>query len=194
MGHINMKKSEKVLISCGILKEEIRTLIAQNNWVIKPVFLNSSLHVDFDKLWKALTKSLDVHKEHDKYVCYGACHPLMNKVISNSEARRTNVQNCVELVLGKQLFDEKLKDGAFFLFEDWAIHWETVTCSVFGSDPKLLKEIFGSEHKYLLAIRTPCSNNFTVKAEEISATINLPLQWIDVRLDNLEKELASIFR
>lgn len=191
MVHTNKKKAEKVLISCGILKEEIRFLIDKNQWVIKPVFLNSSLHVDFDKLWKALNKSLEVHADTDKYVCYGTCHPLMGKMIKENKAKRTAAQNCVELVLGKEKFNDEIEKGAFFLFEDWANNWKTVTGSVFGTDPEILKEVFQSEHSYLMAIKTPCSNDFSEKANEISLLLDLPVKWINVGLEHLEKELVQ---
>lgn len=187
-----MKEQERVLISCGIVKEEIKLLIEKNKWAIKPVFLKSSLHVDFDKLWMALTKTLEVHKDKEKYVCYGTCHPLMSRCLDDKKAVRTNVQNCVELVLGKEKFREEIENGAFFLFEDWANNWENVTGSVFGHDPEVLKEIFNSEHKYLLGIKTPCSNDFSKNAEKISKQLEMPLAWIDADLDNLEKELTSI--
>lgn len=195
MEHINIKqmqKPKKALISCGIFKNEITSLIEKNNWEVKPVFLNSSLHVDFDKLWLTLTKSIENHKDYEKIVCYGTCHPLMGKLMNTTQSVRTDAQNCVELILGREKFDEEIEQGAFFLFEDWATNWTTVTKPTFGDDPDLLKELFSSEHKYLLAIKTSCSNDFSEEANEISEIIGLPLKWITTDLKFLEEKLSAL--
>jgi len=52
-------------------------------------------------------------------------------------------------------------------------------------------EIFGLSHKYLLAIRTPCSGDYAAHAERISREIGLELRWMDVALDHMERVLAE---
>ena len=181
-----------VLISCGILRKEIMLLIDKNNWNLDPVFLNSSLHVDFHKLMKKLGFQLEKYHDRAKIVCYGTCHPQIDERIGEMNGIRTPVQNCVELILGKNLFTQKLEEGAFFLFEDWAVNWDTVVTPIFGDDPLLQREIFQSEHKFLFAIRTECSKNFKDKAESISAIIDLPIVWYDAGLDILEDCLKTV--
>ena len=50
-----------LLLGCGILQNEIRFLIEKNGWPLETHFLNSALHIDFDKLSLALTSALKRH-------------------------------------------------------------------------------------------------------------------------------------
>ncbi|MCG8701005.1 MAG: DUF1638 domain-containing protein [Bacteroidales bacterium] len=180
------------LISCGILKNEILHLIAVNKWKVNPTFLDSSLHVDFNKLWNTLTKTISKQKVDEGIVCYGTCHPLMNQMLASTKFVRTPVQNCVELVLGRKVFDKELEKGAFFLFEDWAVHWERVAYKALGDNQNMINEVFQSEHNYLLCIKTPCSSDFSDDAEKVSHITGLPLKWISVDLSVLEKYLSDL--
>lgn len=183
---------KSVFISCGILKDEILLLIERNNWDLKSVLLNSSLHVDFGKLMTALGSQLTKYDGREIAVCYGTCHPLIDKRIADVGGVRTPVQNCVELLLGKKMFTEKLEGGAFFLFEDWARTWSKVIEPIFGSNHDDIREIFQASHECLLAIRTECSGDFAAEAENISKITGLPLLWYDSGLEILEKNLRAV--
>ena len=177
------------LISCGILQKEILTLIAKNNWPVAAVFLPSGLHTDFGKLQSNLEKCLAVHSDLPRIVFYGACHPLMEQILANAGTVRTPGQNCVDICLGHEHFCRELEDGAFFLFEDWANHWDSIVGGEQGLTPPVMRTIFREAHTHLLAIRTPCSGDFSVQAEDISRRTSLELRWIDVGLERLEQVL-----
>jgi len=180
------------LICCGILKKEIKQLVEKNQWPIKSTFLDSSLHIDFEKLSNTLTRVLSKNQQK-KLVVYGTCHPKMDEILSEANAVRTPGQNCVELLLGREKFSLELSKGAFFLFEDWAKRWEDISYNYFGNWD-IMREIFQDAHKYILCIRTPCSGNFDTYANQVSLRIGLPLVWKDFKLDQLEKTLAkSVF-
>jgi hypothetical protein len=61
----------------------------------------------------------------------------------------------------------------------------------FGNNLAVVREIFHSSHKKIIALRTPCSTDFTEAAEAAARFIDLPLEWMDVDLDHLEKVLAD---
>lgn len=175
-----------LLIGCGILKTEILFLIEKNRWNLETVFLPSSLHVDFAQLEKSLTAALARHPDRRKIVFYGTCHPLMDSLLGDGAVVRTEGQNCIDMLLGTERFTRELSAGAFFLLEEWAEHWEQVIYPVFGSNPAAIRALFSSEHKRLLAIRTPCSSDFSAKARTVAEITGLPLEWTDVTLDQLE--------
>lgn len=185
---------EKILVGCGILQKEISLLIEKNGWSLGTVFLPSGLHVDFGKLRNSLDKCLDHYAGQVGFVFYGACHPRMDQILASAGAVRTAGQNCVDIYLGHEMFCHELEQGAFFLFEDWAIHWKEIVGSVMPGNPEIMRSIFRSAHKYLLAIRTPCSGDFTAEAEVVSKMTSLELRWIDVGLDHLEANLADTFK
>ena len=181
----------QVIIGCGILEKEIRYLAKKNNWSQHLIFLPSGLHVDFDKLRNSLEKCLPQYKEKPGAIFYGTCHPCMDEILAGTQCSRTPGQNCVDIYLGRDRFSQELQQGAFFLFEDWALHWKEIVGSVMPGDPDIMRNIFRSAHKYLLAIRTPCSGDFTAEAQTISDMTSLELRWIDIGLEKLEKNLRE---
>lgn len=190
-----MKKTNKpVLLGCGILKDEVRYLVKKNGWDMDTFFLDSSLHVDFDKLYNALDSALKKHEGRETFVFYGACHPNIDVLTENRKTVRTLGQNCIEILLGKELFTRELSQGAFFLMEDWVRRWDYVTTKAMGGDNESIKAVFLSEHTYFLALKTVCSTDFSKEAEAISRSIGLPLKWMEVELDHLEKVLIETIR
>ncbi|OGU17372.1 MAG: hypothetical protein A2076_04010 [Geobacteraceae bacterium GWC2_53_11] len=180
-----------IIIGCGILEKEIRFLIKKNNWQNRTAFLPSGLHVDFARLQGALELSLRHYSGQPAVVFYGACHPRMDQILDAAGVTRTPGQNCVDICLGHETFCRELEQGAFFLFEDWALHWKEIVGAVMPGDPEIMRSIFRSAHTYLLAIRTPCSGDFSAEAESISTMTSLEIRWIDVELDHLEANLAA---
>ncbi len=187
---VSTEKKRPVLIGCGIFKKEIKQLVRKNHWPVETRFLDSSLHVDFDRLSAALTGSLTRYKGVKTLVVYGTCHPRMEEMLAVTGARRTPGQNCVEILLGKDRFTDELSKGAYFLFEDWAKRWDQVSRQ-FSKRTNIMREIFQDAHKYLLAIRTPCSGDFQEQAKYVSDQVDLPLYWTDVDLENLEHRLRQ---
>jgi hypothetical protein len=181
----------KGIIGCGILKKEILFLIEKNCWHLETAFLPSGLHVDFDKLQNSLEKCLRLHAAAPAVIFYGACHPRMDQILESAHVTRTSGQNCVDIYLGHDMFCRELEQGAFFLFEDWALHWKEIIYGVMPGDPEIMRSIFLSAHKYLLAVRTPCSGDFSAEAEVVSAMTSLELRWVDVGLEHLEANLAA---
>ena len=186
-----MTKQPDLLLGCGILWKEVEYLIRKNHWNIETEFLDSGLHVDFEALAEALQTALDRHSGRKVSVFYGCCHPHMEQILEDANSSRTKGQNCIEMLLGPDKFMEELSNGAFFLLEDWALRWDDAIGKTFGTNPDVVKEIFQLSSKYILAIRTPCSGDFSRKANDVSLKTGLPLRWIDQPLDFLERVIQS---
>lgn len=182
-----------VMVGCGILRKEVNYLIRKNGWNVETEFLASSLHNYLDKLSSQLDATLDNddRKGRDTVVFYGGCHPLMDKILEKHHTLRTHGQNCIVMVLGYERFMEELEKGAYFLLEDWALTWEPMITECFGKNPAVVREIFHSSHKKMIAIRTPCSSDFTGAAEAAARFVDLPLEWLDADLDHLESVLMD---
>jgi len=80
-----MADNRCLLIGCGILKKEVKLLIEKNGWPLDTFFLDSALHIDFDKLSKSLASALARHSGRDIIVFYGSCHPLMEKMLAETK-------------------------------------------------------------------------------------------------------------
>lgn len=181
------------LIGCGILHNEVDWLIRKNGWQLETRWLHSALHNYFDRLHNELDSGLN-HEEQDgrrTIVFYGACHPRMDQLLEKHHTCRTHGQNCIVMLLGYDKFMDELGKGAYFLLEDWALTWEPMITECFGTNLAVVREIFHSSHKKIIAIRTPCSGDFQEAAEAAARFVDLPLEWMDTDLGHLEKVLAE---
>jgi hypothetical protein len=181
------------MVGCGILRKEIDMLIRKNAWNIEAHYLDSALHNYFGRLANQLDTALDLEdqKGHDSIVFYGSCHPLMERLLERHHTVRTQGQNCIVMLLGYERFMAELERGAYFLLEDWALTWEPMLSEAFGKNLTVIREIFHSSHKSIIAIRTPCSGDFTAAAEAAARFVDLPLTWMDADLSHLERVLAD---
>lgn len=181
------------IVGCGILRDEVDYLIQRNQWEVETHYLDSALHNYFDRLARELNGALsdDAAAGRESLVFYGACHPLMDDILHQHHTLRTEGQNCIVMLLGYELFMQELAKGAYFLLEDWANTWEPMITEVFGKNLAVVREIFHSSHKYILAIRTPCSGDFTGAAKVAADFVDLPLQWLDADLDHLQAVLED---
>jgi len=180
-----------LLLGCGILRKEILYLIKRNKWPLDVGFLDSSLHINLEKLSAKLTTALDRYQDRETIIFYGACHPLMKSILEKRNTIRTPGQNCVDILLGHELFIEELEKGAFFLLEDWALRFGYIMGLTFENNPDLIKEIFQCDRKYLLCLRTPCSGEFSKEAQGAGELVGVPIRWMDVELDHLEEVLQK---
>lgn len=181
------------MVGCGILHKEVNYLIRKNGWNVETQFLDSALHNYLNKLSSQLDAGLEFNEGNGRQtiVFYGACHPLMESILGKHGTIRTHGQNCIDMLIGMERFTAELSKGAYFLLEDWALTWEPMITEAFGRNPAVVREIFHSSHKYVVAIRTPCSTDFTAAAEAAARFVDLPLQWMDANLDHLESVLAE---
>ena len=181
------------LVGCGILHKEVDWLIRKNGWAVETHYLDSALHNYLDRLSAELDAALAAQQAqgHDTLVFYGACHPRIDDNLAAHHTLRTQGQNCIVMLLGYPQFMDELGRGAYFLLEDWALSWEPMITRCFGSNRAVVREIFHSSHTRMIALRTPCSDDFTAAAEAAAAFVDLPLQWMDVSLDHLEAVLAD---
>lgn len=182
-----------VALGCGILRKEVEALVRKNGWRVEARFLDSSLHNYLGRLETELEAGLaEVDRAGRRaVVVYGGCHPLMDRILGRHGVPRTPGQNCIAMLLGYERFMAELSRGAYFLLEEWAQGWEPMITACFGRNLAVVREIFHASHRVMLALRTPCSGDFTAAAEAAARFVDLPLEWTDVGLEHLEAALAS---
>jgi len=187
------RRSPLVLVGCGILQKEVEFLLQKNGWRVETHFLDSALHNYLDRLSAELDAGLTAEERRgrDAVVFYGACHPLMDRILTQHRAPRTRGQNCIVMLLGYERFMAELSRGAYFLLEEWALGWEPMITACFGPNLAVVREIFHGSHQRMIALTTPCSGDFTAAAEAAARFVDLPLQWMEVDLSHLESVLAD---
>lgn len=182
-----------VMVGCGILRKEVDYLIAKHGWQVETQYLDSALHNYLGRLHEQLNAALsaDQNAGRETVVFYGCCHPQMDGILDQHHTLRTQGQNCIVMLLGYEKFMAELAKGAYFLLEDWALTWQPMITEAFGNKLSVVREIFHSSHKFIIAIRTPCSGDFQAAAESAAAFVDLPLVWLDADLGHLEAVLAE---
>ncbi|WGM89603.1 MAG: DUF1638 domain-containing protein [Candidatus Bathyarchaeota archaeon] len=115
-----------LLLSCGILREEIEKLINENKLDVDAVFLDAGLHAVYSELEKAVTNALEEHSKHAKrdiVVIYGdMCHPRLKKIVKNYDNTvKVDSLNCIDCLFGghKKLLDDDPKCSHFYLSPGW---------------------------------------------------------------------------
>lgn len=186
-----MERNRILLIGCGILRKEVDWLLRKNRWPVDTLFFESSLHSDYARLADTLKAALEANRDRERVVFYGCCHPLMDRIVAAGGARRIAAQNCIEMLLGQELFVRELSRGAYFLLEDWAARWKDVNSEIFGGRMDIAQAVYQGDRKYLLLLNTPLSSDFTAKAAEISGLIGLPVRGMSVPLTHLEAALRE---
>lgn len=121
-----MCNNKPYLISCGILKKEIKKLIEEQALCVQPFFLDAGLHVDYAELERKLTSSIEeCSKEGSKgiVVVYGdLCHPRIKKIVKKfSNAVKVEALNCIDCLLGGhgRLLEIDPKNEHFYLSPGW---------------------------------------------------------------------------
>lgn len=180
-----------MLLGCGILRKEVELLIRAHGWPLDTDWLDSSLHINFEKLAHELQTGLVRNRGRDVVVFYGCCHPRMEDILATAHTFRTEGQNCVEMLLGRDKFMQELDAGTFFLLEDWALRWDEVIAKTFGDNEAVVKEIFQLSSTSLLCVRTPCSGDFAEAAAAAGAKVGLPVRWMDTGLEHLDAVLCE---
>ncbi len=179
------------LVGCGILKKELGFLIEKNNLQLHTDFLDQMMHVEMKRIASELPQKLKEHEGEPIVVFYGCCHPLMDKIVDGAHACRMDGVNCFEMLLGKELYEKELTNGAYFLLESMAYQWDEAMQKTFGGNKEVEKAVFHGSSKYILMIKTPLSSDFKKEAKRVANDVGLPLREIAVGLENLEMLLME---
>lgn len=181
-----------LIIGCGILRRELQWLEQHRGLTFDAELLGPALHLDLPKLERVFGAQLERTAPRSPGVFFGACHPGLDTWLATRGTPRTRALNCVEMLLGPERYEAELTAGAYFLLEPWARTWTQALATTFGDRPELVREIFRGAHTRVLALRTPCSGDFTAAATTASEATGLPLEWLDVDLGHLERVVRGL--
>jgi hypothetical protein len=174
-------------ISCAILKDEINGLIAQGKIHIPFDYVDSMLHMHPSKLNGCLNKIIDHHLSRDRRIVlvYGDCCPHMNKITENPNVTRTAGINCCEILLGKKVYRQHVKEGAFFLMPEWALRWKEIFSHELGFSQEVALDMMNELHKSGIYLNTGCCPIPQTELDTFSDYCNLPVEVMHVSLDLL---------
>ena len=187
------KHPDAVIISCGIFKKELSSLVRSGALSIPIRFLDSSLHMHPEELEKALMTAIgETLPEIRRIVLvYGDCHPYIDDRCDPERVVRLPGINCCEIVLGRDEYRRLRKEGVFFVFDEWALRWKEVFIRDIGLDEKNASLFMQSMHKSILFLDTGVGEIPVVKLREMSTFFGLPFSIRNVSLDTLKDSILK---
>ncbi len=180
------------IISCGIVKKELEEIIDRRSWDLEVTYLTSSLHMHPDTLYERIAQLLDKYGENPIVLVYGVCHPFIDRLIDRKRVFRIDAQNCIDMLVGREVFTDELSSGGFFLLEGWVDNWNEMVSLSLGDDIDGIREVFYSQFNHLVAVDL-ADERYREKVSEISSSLGLEVKWIPKDSANLERLLDRVF-
>lgn len=142
-------------LSCGIFRKEIESLDQAVLGGVRPVFLDSMMHMRPAALDVALGRILKKHPGKRFLLIYGDCSPHIQSLSARPEVSRVEGTNCCEILLGRDAYRELRKEGVFFFLPEWTERWKDVFLRELGlTAPDIAQEFMHEFHKRLMYLDT----------------------------------------
>jgi len=179
-------------IACSIFRKEIEALQADGRFTLPVTYLDSMLHMVPEQLEKRLRAALEaLPPGQGTVLAYGDCCGHMEVFQEAPGGSRTEGINCCEIILGREVYRQLRREGAFFLMPEWARSWKKVFWSQLGLLGPCAKTFMQEMHTRLIYLDTGLEPVPLAALEEASEYMGLPLTILPVSLEPL---LASLTR
>lgn len=189
-----MPEGPVIFISCGIFKDELQYLLKEKGVGNKILFLDTALHVNFDKLKARLTETLKEHKK-SRYpirVLYGHCHPEIMEILDQYGARKIRAGNCLEAMVGsEELMRLNSEATSFFLTAGWVNNWEEMFEHVRRDFNFPVSSMFDG-YKRIIVFDTGVIPIDREKVKRFSRFSGLPVEWRHISLDHFMKLISDV--
>lgn len=183
------EKKEIQGIACSIFQKEIEKLIEQKKINIPFEYLDSELHMKPQLLKEVLGNKL----KPQCVVCYGKCEPNLDQNPGQNKIIKTEGLNCVEILLGRTLYRQLRKEGAFFLLPEWTHKWERVFKELLGlADSELARQFMNEMHTKMIYVNTGILPVPRETLNNIREYFAIPVEIIDIDLSELEKSIKTV--
>lgn len=181
------------ILSCGIFKPPLDALIASGRVTDPVYYMESMLHMDPERLQKAM--NAEIHRLLEKYqgvvLVYGDCHAYINEPDLPASVVRVSGNNCCEIMLGKELYRQLRRQGAFFVLDEWAARWQEVFVTHLGFNDKTARIFMGEAHREILYLDFGLEENHLSDVRAMADFFNLPFRVLAISLDDFEAAIHN---
>jgi len=143
-------KMPKVLIACRIFEKELQATLPLDADT-KVLWVDAALHADLSRLEKELTKCLSSSNASGGSVrmLFGkGCHPDIDLIGKEYNAKIPQVKNCIEVFLGEKL-KELEKNSTMIMTPGWVRTWPNIMKAL-GWDEVDVRINLGRYHRILI--------------------------------------------
>lgn len=180
------------VLSCGILREELKALPTALLERLDIMTLDSILHMRPRDLESGLHGLLDSDPGVPAILVFGDCSPGMREICERPGLIRIPGVNCCEIVLGRERYRSLRRQGVFLFMPEWAARWREVFESELGfRSSDLARGFMTDSMKALAYVDTgvvPVPYSVLV---EIETFFGMPVRIEAAGLGNLESALRE---
>lgn len=182
---LNAPPGESLLVSCGIFRQELARLGPAVTGPMRPVFLDSILHMRPARL-DAILMGLAGNEKRRMLLIYGDCCPHMEELAARPTIRKVRGLNCCDILLGHDVYRQLRREGAFFFLPEWTTRWEEIFQTELGlKDQPLAREFMHEMHKRLVYLDTGLAEAPRKALADIEAFFDMPVEIRPVGLEHL---------
>lgn len=183
---MNAPAGEILLVSCGIFREELAHLGPAVTGHVRPVFLDSMMHMRPARL-DAILMGLARTESRRILLAYGDCCPHMGELIKRPTIRKIRGANCCDILLGHDAYGRLRREGVFFFLPEWTTRWEEVFLVELGlRHQPLAREFMHEMHKRLMYLDTGQIAVPRQTLADIGAFFDMPVEVRPIGLAQLE--------
>jgi hypothetical protein len=171
--------NKPLLISCGILKNEIQKLIETGQLDVDIRYLDAKLHYDYELLERALKGTFEKVRKHPTRnviavygdICLGFDYEI-KKLVETYGIVKVDALNCVDCLLGGkgQLLKADRDHKYFFLTPGWITFWNH-----FEKSKEKLKERYAMLEGLYLLDALGDLDDYKDEIDAISRSTGLPV-------------------
>lgn len=178
-------REQAIFISCGIFRDELQYLLKEKLLDAKVVFLDSALHVNFDRLKEKLVAALEENKSRaGMKVLYGYCHPEIMDILDRYGAKKLDAPNCLAAMAGAGQIAQIDREGkAFYLTTGWANNWETIFATGRRDFNLDFKNLF-SGYRRIVVLENGVTPVNEENVRKLSEFAGLPVERKKITLDH----------
>jgi SAM-dependent methyltransferase len=191
--------SGTALVICGALGLEVKEVAERRGWDVDVYGVSALLHLYPDRIVAAVRERLRALRPRYRrlVVVYGDCGTFgkLEPVLDEFGAARLPGPHCYEMYAGAEAFRRLAEEQpATFFLTDWLVrNFERAVVRGLGIDryPEL-KPVYFQHYTDLLYLAQAADDRLRLKAHEISAYLDLPLEVRHVGMGQLETRLAAL--
>jgi hypothetical protein len=193
-------KPSVLLIACGALAREIKTLQRLGGWDHVTVrCLPAALHNTPSEIPEAVRKQLEAAKGHfdELFVAYADCGTggRLDSLLAEYGVERLPGAHCYEFFAGAERFAELHDEepGTFYLTDFLVRHFDRLVFRGLGLDrhPELLPDYFGNYRRVVYLAQTQ-SPELEDKARDCAKTLKLAFEIVFTSLGPFDRALDVI--
>ncbi len=183
--------TDVLAVTCGIFREELRALGPKFPG-LRPVFLDSMLHMRPGELQDRIDELLEVRRPERTLFIYGDCTPRIIELCRRPGFAKTRCINCCEIILGREDYRRLRKAGAFFFLPEWTRRWRDVFERELGfAGGRGVEEMLREVHDRFIYLDTGVVPVPRDTLDEITRELGLPMSVLETGLSCLEESIAD---